>query len=325
MTIFEEETIIITEQLVIPDGSIFKNNVTFKRSEDDMSSDTSNSSNFILVINSVTFEKGANFQQLVCQTNLNFTVQQDNLISFSNCSISLEKSYEKSPEKLVNINYNIEIKDSEFLNENISITFSDKLDKRDNKVIATFTDTKISCNVLKLEKNFTLNLQNNGSYPMFKSIQIIIDGNSILNNYGYRISTNKLSLLNGKINNNYLSFSDVDDSTKMVGLFSHLLFPILEYKKGEIANEEGCFVITPSKHCKLKKIVRNKGYFLNFHNEGIKIEKAKSENFVDTIENYDYEKYSWKHHIYLFIILGFLLFLLLIFIILFFILKKRTK
>jgi hypothetical protein len=317
MTIFEEDTIIVTDQLVIPDGSIFKNNVTFKRTEDDMSSDTSNSSNFILVINSVTFEKGANFQQLVCQTNLNFTVQEDNLISFSNCSISLEKSLEK----LVNINYKIEIKDSEFLNENISITFSNKLDKLDNKLIATFIDTKISCNFLKLEKNFTLNLQNNGSYPMFKSIQIIIDGNSILNNYGYRISTNKLSLLNGKIINNYLSFSDVDDSTKMVGLFSHLIFPILEYKKGEIVNEEGCFVITPSKHCKLKKIIRNKGYFLNFHNEGIKIEKAKSENFVDTIENYDYEKYSWKHHIYLFIILGFLLFLLLIFII-FFILRQ---
>ncbi len=314
MSIFEEDTIIVTDQLVIPDGSIFKNNVTFKRSEDDMSSNTS--SNFTLVINSVTFEKGANFQQLLCQTNLNFNVKEENLISFSYCSISSEKS----SEKLININYNIEIKDSEFLNENISVTFSDKLEKKD-KLITTFIDTKISCNILKLEKNFTLNLQNNGSYPLFKSNQIIIDGNSILNNYGYRISTNKLSLLNGKINNNYLSFSDIDNPTKMVGLFSHLLFPILEYKKGEIINEEGCFVITPSKHCKLKKIIKNKGYFLNFQNEGIKIEKPKTENFIDTIENYDYEKYSWKY-IYLFIVVGFLL---ITFIILFFLLKKRSK
>lgn len=256
MSIFKDSEIYVTEELLIPNGSIFLNNVKFLNN---LSSPVpvynGKKLNFVN-INNVIFKNGATFENIICKTNLNF--KSNNKIIFKNCSLELNDE--------ANIDYDINIIDSEIKNiQNSSIYFVNSNSKLQN--------IKLTCDKLSLDKLSDLILINNGSYPNINCNEIIINNNSSIENYGYKISTNKLSLLDGIINNNYNKFTNLDyDPSKFspeeIGLFSTLMYSIIEYKKGKIINHEGCFIITNSDN---NNFIENKGYLLNFEPDKIKI------------------------------------------------------
>jgi len=265
-----------------------------------------------ITIQSPIFESNVTFERIKCETNLDLKCQKN--VMFSSCSIIVDT-------KDIKINYNLTIIDAEILNKNkekkelISIHISN------NKTLK-ITDVNINCNTLEVNDKSTLILSNYGSYPYINCNQIVLNGQSEIKNNGFRLVTNKLSLLNGRIENKVNTIID-QETNKKFGLFSTLIFSILEYKKGEIINEQGCFVITPSKNCKLSKIIKNQenGYYLNFQKNEIVIQQNKNEKneknekkvVKEVKESYQNIEKKSTSYIYLMIFISIILILLYIF------------